>query len=427
MAIETAGALFFGIAVFHTFFVGPIGHLSRRFAKGSLAATVLHLLSEVEIVFGFWAGIFLLFFAAHSGIGPATAFVDGVRFTEPLFVFAIMVVCSSAPILDLCRDMIVAVSRGLNRLLKTPEVLTEMFVILALGSLAGSFITEPAAMTVTAILLRSMIHTKRKPVLYAMIGVLFVNVSIGGALTTFAAPPILMVAGTWGWDVSYVFLHIGWKSAVAVVLNSLLFVIVFRDSLKEGFYTLKQIDRRERRIPRPVTTLHLACLVGIVASAHHEKVFLAMLVVFLGLFAATKIHQQGLRVKEALLVAVFLGGIVLFGPFQSWWLRPLIANLSERTLFLGATALTAITDNAALTYLGAQIPGLGEAMKNALVEGALAGGGLTIIANAPNPAGAAMLREKFPDSRVAPGSLLLGALVPTAIAVCCLWFLPFLG
>ncbi len=47
--------------------------------------------------------------------------------------------------------------------------------------------------------------------------------------------------------------------------------------------------------------------------------------------------------------------------------------------------LTAITDNAALTYPGSLIDSMSVEAKYMLVAGAVTGGGLTVIANAPNP------------------------------------------
>jgi Na+/H+ antiporter NhaD/arsenite permease-like protein len=86
-------------------------------------------------------------------------------------------------------------------------------------------------------------------------------------------------------------------------------------------------------------------------------------------------------------------------------------------VFFGAAALTAITDNAALTYLGSLVPGLSEEFKIALVAGAVTGGGLTVIANAPNPAGASILKEKFEHGAIHPLGLLVAALPPTLVAV----------
>jgi predicted cation transporter len=98
-------------------------------------------------------------------------------------------------------------------------------------------------------------------------------------------------------------------------------------------------------------------------------------------------------------------------------------SLSADAVYFGAAALTAITDNAALTYLGSLVPGLSDEFKYALVAGAVAGGGLTVIANAPNPAGAALLRGRFADGQIAPLGLLAGAALPTVVALLCLKFL----
>jgi hypothetical protein len=260
--------------------------------------------------------------------------------------------------------------------------------------------------------------------------VLFVNVSIGGSLTPFAAPPILMVAQTWGWDLLFVLKNLGWKSAVAVVLNSLLFVVFFRNQFGVGFQTLKAQAKKTAglmpAVPAGVTFLNFLFLWAVIVFAHYPSVFMGLFLFFLGTATVTKKYQGVVRLKESLLVAFFLAGIILFGPFQTWWLKPLLLSLSDSTLFLGATALTAVTDNAALTYLGSQVDGLSDASKYALVAGALAGGGLTVIANAPNPAGYSILQGEFPDSKVNPFRLLLTALPFTLIAVLCLWFLPSL-
>jgi hypothetical protein len=58
-----------------------------------------------------------------------------------------------------------------------------------------------------------------------------------------------------------------------------------------------------------------------------------------------------------------------------------------------------------------------------LVAGAVAGGGLTVIANAPNPAGVTLLKQGFSDESIGAGGLLLGALLPTAIAAAALFLL----
>ena len=126
--------------------------------------------------------------------------------------------------------------------------------------------------------------------------------------------------------------------------------------------------------------------------------------------------------KEGLLVGFFLGGLVVLGGLQQWWLQPLISELQAGTLFLGAIGLTALTDNAALTYLGSLVEGISDTAKYALVAGAVTGGGLTVIANAPNPAGFAILKECFDEQSISPLFVFLAALIPTTIAAACFYF-----
>jgi hypothetical protein len=235
-----------------------------------------------------------------------------------------------------------------------------------------------------------------------------------------------MVASKWNWDLGYVMAHLGWKSAIAVVINASLLLAIFRSELKTNCITLKEVETRlaggHAEIPVPVYIVHLIFLAGIVLTGHHQNAFMGIFLLFLGVAGVTIRYQDQLRLKESLLVSMFLGGIIQFGAFQKWWLAPLLGSMTDLLLFKGAVALTAITDNAALTYLGSQVESLTEASKYALVAGALAGGGLTIIANAPNAAGYSVLAAKFPGG-IKPLNLLLAALIPTAVAIFCLWVL----
>ena len=170
------------------------------------------------------------------------------------------------------------------------------------------------------------------------------------------------------------------------------------------------------RVPPALAAVHLALLAGVVFFAHHPVVFLGLFVVFLGVSRAYRRHQDPLILKEALLVGFFLAGLVVLGGMQRWWLQPIVSALAPGALFAGALGLTAVTDNAALTYLGSLIVGMPDASKIMLMAGAVAGGGLTVIANAPNPAGVALLRRGFAGQAVGAGGLLLGAAGPTAVA-----------
>jgi hypothetical protein len=406
--IELIAAVLFAIALVHTFAAKQIEHLSHRFPRH---AGVFHLLGEVEVVFGFWAVVLVLVMALMAGGGEALHYAETRNYTEPLFVFVIMAIAGSRPVLQ----AVFGVVNGIARVLPLPRPVAVLWLGLAAVPLAGSLITEPAAMTIAALLLAPVIFRPEvpEPAKYLAIGTLFVNVSIGGTLTSYAAPPVLMVAGAWQWDSAYVFGMIGWKALVAVLVNATVATVLLRRRVATGAAATPQAEP----VPWALMLVHLALLAGVVMMAHHPVAFLGLFLLFLGVAQAYERHQDRLLLKEALLVAFFLAGLVVLGGLQRWWLQPLVASLSPVALFFGATALTAITDNAALTYLGAQIPGLADATKVLLVSGAVAGGGLTVIANAPNPAGAALLKRGFEDETVGAGGLFLGALGPTVMAV----------
>ena len=137
---------------------------------------------------------------------------------------------------------------------------------------------------------------------------------------------------------------------------------------------------------------------------------LVIFVIFLGIASSYDQFQNKLILKEAFLVSLFLTGLVILGGQQKWWLQPLLNKLSPDQIYYAATALTAITDNAALTYLGSLVEGVDDQFKYALVAGAVTGGGLTVIANAPNPAGFAILQKYFNDGSINAGKLLIAAL-----------------
>lgn len=408
--IQYLGAALFALAVVHTFSTRFFEHLARTMPRH---AGIWHLLGEVEVVFGFWAMLLVVLIFALGGSEQATHYLDSRNFVEPMFVFAIMVIAGSRPILQAARHCL----RLLARLLPLPPDMSAYFVILALVPLLGSFITEPAAMTLAALILAERFYARgiSSRLMYATIGVLFVNISIGGTLTPYAAPPVLMVARKWGWDISLMLGLIGWKTALAVLVNALGATLLFRRELA-ALPAASEPGVIKNPVPWPLILVHLLFLVGVVVFSHHPAVFMGLFLFFLGVSQAYQRHQDPLILREGLLVAFFLAGLVVLGGMQQWWLQPLLMSMSNDAVFFGATALTAITDNAALTYLGSLGSGLSDSFKYALVTGAVTGGGLTIIANAPNPAGMSILRSYFPEGEVSPLGLLLAALLPTLVA-----------
>ncbi|HZX28044.1 MAG TPA: putative Na+/H+ antiporter [Telluria sp.] len=407
--IELIAAMLFAAAIIHTF---ATPYFERLAHARPAHAGLWSLLGEVEAVFGFWALILFLAMLAMAGTADAVRYLDTRDFTEPLFVFAIMVIAASRPVLHAAAALL----RGAARSLPFTGGAPYYVCVLALVPLLGSFITEPAAMTLAALILsdRVFAHPVSTRFKYATLGTLFVNVSIGGTLTSFAAPPVLMVAGTWGWDTGFMMNAFGWKAALAVMVNALAAAFLFRREL--AALPAEPPADPGLRVPLALTAAHLAFLGGVVAAAHHPPIFVGLLLLFLGVAHAYERHQDRLILREAMLVAFFLAGLVVLGGQQKWWLEPVLTSMSEEAVFFGATLLTAFTDNAALTYLGSQVEGLSEGFKYALVAGAAAGGGLTVIANAPNPAGLAILRGHFDDGAVSPLGLLLAALPPTLVA-----------
>ena len=409
-SIEHIAALIFAIALGHTFAAKLFERLSHRYPRH---AGLFHLLGEVEVVFGFWAIVLIFAMAAVQGGTQAIAYAESRKYTEPLFVFVVMVIAASKPVLHLVMTTVNAIAH----ILPVRSSLATAWLGLAAVPLLGSAITEPAAMTIAALMLAPQIFRPDVPerFKYLALGVLFVNVSIGGTLTSFAAPPILMVASTWNWTSAFMLATLGWKAAIAVLINASIAVVALKAHLPETRPTVATAT--ESNMPMSLVAAHIAFLAAVVALAHHPVAFLGLFLMFLGVSQAYERFQSPLIIKEALLVGFFLAGLVVLGGLQQWWLQPIVSGMAPDLLFFGATALTAVTDNAALTYLGSLIVGISDEAKYNLVAGAVAGGGLTIIANAPNPAGAALVRGGFADASIGAGGLLLGALLPTCIAV----------
>ncbi|KLN57751.1 putative Na+/H+ antiporter [Variovorax paradoxus] len=407
--IQYVAAAIFAVALLHTFAVKQFERLSHRFPRH---AGLFHLLGEVEVVFGFWAIVLVLAMALLVGGDGALGYAESRNYTEPLFVFVVMVVAASRPVL---RTVMSGVST-IARVLPLPTPVAAAWLGLAAVPLLGSLVTEPAAMTIAALMLAPQIFRPKVPeaVKYLALGVLFVNVSIGGTLTSYAAPPVLMVASTWQWDSAFMLATFGWKAAVAVVVNATVATVVLRKHLPAA--SAADAALAEAPVPPAVALTHLVLLAGIVLFAHHPVAFLGLFLMFLGFTQAYERHQSPLIIKEALLVGFFLAGLVVLGGMQRWWLEPVVSSLEPLALFFSALGLTAITDNAALTYLGSLISNISDESKYMLVAGAVAGGGLTVIANAPNPAGVALLKRGFSDETIGAGGLLLGALGPTLVA-----------
>lgn len=418
--LQLAGTLFFFLGIMHTFLVKPVEHFGHHFPAGSTRRNLFHFFSEVEAVFGFWSLALICFIFATQGGHGVIEYIEAQNYTEPAFVFVIMCMAGTRPVIIMAGKMIELVSK----LIPLPKKMAFYMSAMILGPLLGSFITEPAAMTVTALILLEHFYKKgmSKKFMYATVGLLFVSVSIGGTLTNFAAPPVLMVAGKWGWGMEHMVRNFGLKSVIAVIISTIVVAMMFRKELS-GDLNLSGNNDGKAAPPFWVYLSHIIFLALVVLTSHHMSVFLAIFIFFVGFAKVTEKYQDQLKIRESLMVGWFLAGLVTLGAQQAWWLQVTITKMSDLVLYFGATALTAVTDNAALTYLGSLVE-LTDTAKYFLVAGAVTGGGLTVIANAPNPAGYGILKDSFGEEGITPLGLLCAATLPTIIAIVCLGFLP---
>ena len=442
-----AATIIFFLAVLHTFLAPKISsyahHLEKKHKESlraqkfriehpeqrlpvSFTSTILHFLGEVEVVFGLWVIPFAIVCINYYSMEDFLAYIDhDVVFTEALFVAVVMVIAASRPIYRLAENMLkkgAALGKG------TPAAW--WLSVLCIAPLLGSFITEPAAMTLAAILLSKKIY-QLKPsasLSYATLALLFVNVSVGGTLTHFAAPPIVMISEKWNFGLGHMFMNFGWKAVVGIIAANLIYFMVFRSE----FRRLAEVQRgqmafehavptswedRQDNIPAWVYLVSIFFLGWTVYFNHHPALFIGGFLFFLGFTVATPQYQNHVTIKVPLLVAFFLAGLVTLGGVQGWWMEPVLQALGDfgATATMGvASVLTAFNDNASVTYLASTVPGLQEQIKYAIVAGAVTGGGLTVIANAPNPAGQAILGQYFKGG-INAIKLFLWAFLPTVI------------
>lgn len=425
--------IIFVCAVTHTLFSYRINaladklharHAAEHTPVETFGVEILRFMGEVEVIFGIWVIPLLLSLGYFYDWQTAVHYLDTRDYTEPLFVVVIMALASTNPILKLAEDGMRFVAR-----LGGQSVKAWWWAIMTLGPLAGSFVTEPGAMTISALLLAKRFYrlNPSPAFAYATLGLLFTNISVGGVLTSFAAPPVLMVAKSWGWDTPYMFTHFGSKAVVGILIANLVYYLYFRkefSALEERNTTAPppEGEASSEKIPLWISLFHVIFLAWTVVHSHHPVMFIGSFLLFLGFYKATRPFQGVFSLKTPVLVGFFLAGLVVHGSLQAWWIAPIFESASREALMGLSIALTAFNDNAEITFLATLIPSFDEAMKYFVVAGAVTGGGLTVIANAPNPSGQAILNPFF-EHGVSPLRLFLGAALPTAIMAASFYFL----
>lgn len=427
--------LIFILAICHTLFANHIAvlgeHLAAKFAKENTSKTrkravcfcaeVLKFLGEVEVAFALWS--FPLFFAivGFYNWDMALEYINSRVYIEPLFVVVVMALAATRPILRIAEGWLWLLSQ-----LFGGTIGAWWMCILTFGPILGSLITEVGAMTICALILMRQFYyyNPGKKLAYATLGLLFVNVSVGGLLTNFASPPVLIIARIWEWSSGHMFTHFGWKAIVGILIANSFYFFYFRKEIKALEKTKKEkneLPEKHQPVPFWITLVHFLFLAWIVCSSHYPVIFIGAFLVFLGFHQATIHHQSQLYLKRPLLVGMFLAGLIIHGGLQGWWIRPILADVQDGMMMLVSMVLTPFNDNAAIIYLVSLIPNLTEPVKLAVVGGVVAGGGLTVIANAPNPAGQAILKKYFKKG-ISPLYLFIAALIPTAVLMLLFYF-----
>jgi hypothetical protein len=436
--LNLVATLIFFFAICHTFFAPMFLRWARRLEErkhlqwlersaadsdegepASSLAIVLHYLGEIEAVFGVWAVPLVVVIALSKGWDVAEGFLErGVHFNEAVFVVVVMAIAATQPVLYLAESILAQVARCGGG---TP--FAWWCTLLTVGPILGSFITEPAAMTICAILLAQHFFRYRPSAAlsYATVAILFSNVSLGGVLTNFAAPPVIIVSREWEWSTQVVWTTFGLKALCGVLTSTLAYQWLFRRELRAMCVAAQAKEERsgpvhERAVPFFVVLGNLVFLTWTVAHAESARLVIIGFLFFLAFVDATRHFQRSVSLRPALLVGFFLSGLVIHGSFQAWWIEPLLSRFGETTLFMSSVVLSGFNDNASITYLASLVPDFSDGSKYAVVAGALAGGGLTIIANAPNPAGNTLL-SRFFEGGISPLKLLIAAFLPLLINI----------
>lgn len=465
-AFNITATIIFLLAIIHTFLAGVFTEMAHKHKKRhkvkiekegrraqdkpevdakddeSFRYHLFHFLGEVEAVFGIWvvalAGAVVYFFGIQDGNAWEGVkqlqqyFGHDVNFTEPLFVIIVMAIAATRPVVRFAE----AVVNKIAGLFGGGDAAWWLAAI-TITPILGSFITEPAAMTIAAMLLAKKFFEKNPnpKFAYATLGLLFVNISVGGTLTHFAAPPVLMVAAPWHWGTGFMMMNFGWKAVIGILIANTIYFIYFKGEfakltqpvLDSATLVQRKWEEREDPIPAWVTAIHLGVLAFTVVMSHYPALFVGGFLLLIAFTEATGHHQNDVKMRSPILVGFFLAALVVHGRCQAWWIEVLLTSIDNSwILMIGSTVLTAFNDNAAITFLASQAPGLSDAAKYAVVAGAVTGGGLTVIANAPNPAGQSILAKYFKGG-VSPGKLVMGAIIPTIIMGACFMLLPSSG
>ncbi|HSX04588.1 MAG TPA: putative Na+/H+ antiporter [Rhabdochlamydiaceae bacterium] len=429
--------IIFILAILHTLFANHFvtlaNHVEALYARKhkkekpskriSFMAEILRFLGEIEIVFAFWAIPLMIVILSFYDWKTALNYLNSRIYEEPFFIVIIMSLASTRPIFQFAEKATHFIAKRFG---DTPGAW--WLTIMTLSPLLGSIITEAAAMTIGALILKKRFYecgVSRK-LAYGTLGLMFVNFSVGGVLTNFAAPPSVILTNCYHWTAADFFRQFGVKTLVGIVMVNLLYFFIFRDEFKKlkKFKPEVQLGiKKEERVPFWITCINLAFISWVILMKEYSAIFIGSYLLFLGFHHATRPYQDQITLRKPLMVGLFLAGLMIHVEFQKWWIERLLTHLNYGQMMITGLIVTAFSENSVLAQLSCLIPDLTALLKYALVAGFIAGGGLTVIAHAPNLVGQTILKKYFRHG-VSPLYLFLGALGPTLVFFVIYYFFP---
>jgi hypothetical protein len=432
MTFQIISTVIFFLAVVHTFLTPTIFDYSKKLSERKEAypekwkhyhflSEFFYLLSEVEVVFGLWLLPLLLAFTLLKGWDETLEYLNTREYTHAIYITVILVVIGSRPIITFAEKVLEWVAR-----LGKDSPGAWWWSILTVGPLLGALIKEPAAMALSAILLSKKFYpyAPSRNFSYATLGLLFANISVGGMLTSFSSRALFIVADRLDWNWVYMLTRFGWKVLIGIILSTGLYHFVFHKEFKKGRFpkSLPALEKDEAEHPTPfwITLIHLAFLSLIVITGETPPLFLGVFLIFLAFWKATSFYQTPLHLQSAVLIGFFFASLIIHGELQAWWIIPLMQNLNHFGAMVASFILSAFVDNAIVSYITLDLPQYDDLKHYLVIAGAMSAGALTVIANAPNPVGHAILRPSF-KGKISFFALFLGAIIPSLIYLSLFW------
>jgi hypothetical protein len=420
----------FALAIIHTLLTPTIHKKAQAIAvlkqkdelnwkRHHFSSELLYFFGEVEVVFGLWLIPLFFCFAFFYGWVPLLEYLNNRNFIDPLYLMVIVAVIGTRPIMVFAEQVLEMIARIGN-----DSAAAWWWTLLTITPLLGAFIKEPGAMALASFLLVKKFYAFKpsSKLAHVTLALLFINVSIGGIVTYFSSRSFFIIAKNWDYDFFSTFLVFGWKSILAILLANSCCFLFFRKEFKNNLPPFIKNSEQTHGMPIWITLTHVVFLIAIALTSSYPVIFVGLFLIFLGFYQATLFYQEPIHMRRALLVGFFFASLIVHGQLQGWWVGPMLKSASYLGTFVFSGILSAFIDNATVAYVFVNLPFLDKLDHYLLTVGAMSSGGLTVIANAPNPIGVAILRDHF-EGGLSFAKLFLAACVPTIIVMGVFWLL----